>query len=283
MSETNQIIRDDETYYAIKDRLSPSGLKFLNIHPRAYQEYLTKGVEHSIHIDKGKLYHALLNEPHMVEKLYTFLPKDKLPFPDKDFRVKANREYRDEFLEKHKDKTVFDKEEDYENAVNLTKEIHRNPIIKNLLDGCEAEVGMTWEHFETGVPLKGKTDVFKSQKKGRSFLLDIKKLPEITPKKVRGYLQDRFIHSQLAVYADGLREHGLCDPDDFYILAIQDKPADYAIYRVNEFIEDGYDEFIRLAFLYKNCVDSGIWSGYEMYGDDNGIIDLAPYGRKDVA
>ena len=174
MDDNFRIVRNDDEYYAIKGRLSPSGLKFLNVHLRAYQEYVAKGVESTIHIEKGKLYHALMNEPHMVDKLYTFLPTNKLPEPDKGFRSKINREYRDKFIEDNKGKTVFEKEEDYQNAVALTKEIHRNPTIKNLIDGCEAEVGRLWTHFETGVALKGKTDVFKSKKKGRSFLLDIK-------------------------------------------------------------------------------------------------------------
>lgn len=279
--EDGLIIREDDIYYSITGRLSPSGLKFLNTHPRAYQEYLANGVERSIHIDKGRLYHSCLNEPHTVETNYTYLKNSDLPEPDKTFRSKANREYRDRFIEENKHKTVFESEDDYNNIITLTKEIHRNPMVKNLLEGCEAELGMCWKHFETGVSLKGKPDVFKRKSKGRSYILDFKKLPDISPRKVRQYLRDRFIPSQLAVYADGLRELGLCDPDDYYILAICDKPADYALYKINEFIDEGYSEFLRLGFLYKKCTDENNWPGYEIYGDSQGIISLTNYGQKE--
>jgi hypothetical protein len=277
------IIKDDPTYYAIKGRLSASGLKFLNTHPKAYQDYINNGVESTIHIEKGKLIHALLLEPGTVKSLYTYLPAKDLPEPDKGYRSKKNREYRDKFIEDNKDKTVFDKEDEYQSIIKMTNGVHKNKNIKRLIDGCEIETGFTWTNFETGVAMKGKTDGFKSKKNGRSYILDVKKLPDISPKKIRQYIIDRFIHSQLGVYADGLREHGLCDPDDYYILALCDATSDYGVYRINDFIDDGYSEFLRLATLYKKCFDTDTWPGLEMYGDDKGIIDLTNYGKKEYA
>jgi hypothetical protein len=280
--EGNRLIYGDEEYYAIKNRLSPSGLKFLDDCPKSYSIYEKSGVEVTQAMETGKLIHSLLLEPHTVKKLYTFLPQKLLPFPDKDFKTKANRDFREQFIIDNSDKTVFANEDDFWNIVNLTKEVHKNKTAKKLLSKATVELGMCWTDFVTDVPMRGKSDGFYSAKgKERSYILDVKKMPNISPDKVRRLLVERFIPSQVGVYASGLQEFGYKPMDDYYIFAIQEKPANFAIYKINQFIEDGLSEFYRLANLYKKCKAEDNWPGYEMYGDEAGIIDLTSFTKRE--
>jgi hypothetical protein len=283
--EKKDVIRDDETYYAIKNRLSASGLKSLNDCPLAYKRYAESGIETTIHIEKGKLVHSLLLEPETVKDLYTFLPTDKLPFPDKNFQTKANREYRDEFMEQNKDKIVLPNEEDYKRIIYTCKKINQDKDVKRLLKGTEREVGLLWENFQTGVKMKGKPDAFKFYPNGKAknYILDVKKLRDISPKALRKDIYDRFYHSQQAIYGEGLLENDYGVIDDYYILAVHEQSTDFAIYKINDLIEEGYEQFIRLATLYKNCQEANQWPGYEVYAEKGTrIINLnSKFSRND--
>lgn len=58
----------------------------------------------------GRVYHALLLEPEVFELQYQVLDKDQRPVPEKDFRTKANKEWKDAIIQEAHDnnRTLID-------------------------------------------------------------------------------------------------------------------------------------------------------------------------------
>jgi hypothetical protein len=268
----------DNEYYSIKNRLSASGMKYLDDSPLMYQKYIQNGVEVTEAMKQGTFLHACLLEPHLVPTKFRYLSKDMLPFPESNFQNKANREFKNAFLKdcEQKGLVAFEKEEDYKNVLAVSETVNNNPIVKAILKDCEFEVPHLWEQPETGALMKGKADIVKPSKR---FVADIKKVPNLHPRMFEKTAYERFMHVQAVTYLEMCSLKYGVEFQDYFIIGVD---VDNQLCNVFRFdvgaLDFAREKYLKLCQLYKDCTETNDWYGYEKDAryshDGTGIISL---------
>lgn len=117
-----------------------------------------------------------------------------------------------------------------------------------------------------GVQLKALLDMSGADSQGNRFIADLKTTDNASPRKWAKKLVDMSYHMQAAWYSNvtALAE-GLTDRPNFLFGVVESKPPHLvAIYSLPEEAWSNGQAMMDLAVdRYKECVESGIWVGYE--------------------
>lgn len=226
----------------------------------------------------GIAFHSYVLEEHNFLKDIAVLDENKRPVPDKDYRTKANAEWKEAFFQENKDKTVITSEQ-METIKRMKDKVMNHELAGELLTmGTNRfEYEMTWNWKKTRC--KGLADV-----RNDSFLLDLKTTQDANPDEWMRQFFRMDYHRQAGMYLDG-DANGKLDYSgkwkDFYFVAIEPtEPHSIAVYKPRrQVIEKGLEEYRTLCEQFQSCIDNKIWQGYEFKSVAGHLfeIDLPSY------
>jgi exodeoxyribonuclease VIII len=189
----------------------------------------------------GTLIHAMILEPHTVDKRFAVLPQ-------LDLRTKADKEFKATFELEYRGRIIISWD-DWETAKEVQNAFAKNTVAKLIKNGdVERAFNSTIKHYtvdgeDVDVPIKGKLD-FYSEDLG--IIADIKSTQTSGDKFVKE-CADRLYNVQSAFYFDLLQSLGLPTAKFIFIGVQTKKPYKITIVEVpqNE-IETGR-EFYKIG------------------------------------
>jgi len=169
-------------------------------------------------------------------------------------------------------------QENFRKALNIANDVKFNSASRRVLELCpNREQGVEWEYGN--FKWKGYKDG-----SGDSAILDLKKVPNANPKKVKYIINDMRYYLQAAMYlkADaiiaGNDSWRAAFEKDYYIIAVDDS-AGISVHQMDKgMIEKGLKEYDYLINKFAECILSDKFdSSYEFFADRwDGIYDLKP-------
>lgn len=238
--------------YHAHSAVSKSDLDFINRSPLHYQEAKQNPKEQTEAMLFGSVVHKLVLEPETFAAEYAVMPSC-------DRRTKDGKARYQEFIDSISDETVIP-EELYAEALKISEVVRKNPIVKKLLQGGQAERSFFWTDSETGVECKCRPDYLRND----GIVIDFKTTENASPEKFVKSAYDYRYYVQAWWYMHGLRECGI-DVHDFIFIAVEKKPP-YAVcvYAADDLmLKLGEREAKENLRVYADCLKTGIWYGYE--------------------
>ncbi len=282
-------IEQHQTYLDVKGHVSASGMKEALRSPKHYMAFQDAPHEEKPAFVIGTAVHMKIMEPEKFGDEYCYIRSSELPFPDKDFRNKDNKDFRATFLMGNEGKVVLSENQWIEVDV-MTKNAMDNKMVQGLF---EKDFTVEQSHyFDVGTlngveyNMKGKmrTDYLHDE---LPIFVDIKTTVDASPKGFLRMYNNFKYQLQMAWYFDMLNKH-FKEVEEAYILAVENKyPYMAQIYRISE--DDlQYGRYMYTCALdrIKRAEEGGYYPGYEVYAgfeDDgsitnNGVLELKTPG-----
>jgi hypothetical protein len=239
--------------YASEERLSNTGMGYLKrspAHYRYWREHQSEGRRSSA-LELGIAVHMAILEPDRFTNEYEAMPDVSHLTPGQKAGVtkafKAMPNTGKIMLPYDQYQTILG----IKNAVDMAGD-----TIGDLLQG-DKEYEYFWVDYHSNALCKGRFDVWNSHKK---YLLDLKTTENAEMGAFIKSIYKYSLHRQAAFYMDAAKA------DNFYWLAVEKVPpfgvGIYHIDRECSLYKKGRDEYQELCEVYKECVDSNIWPGY---------------------
>ena len=238
--------------------INQSALKEVAKSPAHFMHYWKHGREATPAMSFGSAVHCLILEPEKFGQRYFVFDERERPEPDKDFRIKTNREWKAGIYESNPGKK-FITLDDYKRAEAMRDNCMAIPAIREILTmPGEFESVHTWKDEEFGLPCKGITDKWAPD--GR-IIADLKTCESAHPDK---FTRDIFKYDyplQAAFYTDGWKAK------KYYIIAVENKaPHCPFLYLLDEdIIEFGRNRYRRYLKAIKDCNNMKRFPGYEYW------------------
>ena len=257
MSDSNYIADwPSDQYHAVKDRISKHGLDLIHQAPALFKHRQEHPQERTPAMRWGGLVHTYVLEPDKF---------DAVVAPECDRRTKEGKALWETFTQENASKEVV-KVEEMRELEGIRDSIKRHWIGNTLIESGSVEMSLFWTH-ETGVRCKARPDLIRED----GIMVDLKTCAMAS---AREFARDAYkyrYHVQAAFYLDAANAVGI-EADTFVFLCVE-KEAPYLV-QCFECDEDlialGRKEYLEDLAVYKSCVESGIWPGY----DDSGIQTL---------
>lgn len=241
----------------------------------------------------GSAFHTYLLENENFNKEFVALQRSKLPFPDKDFRTVANKDYKSQFIANAQMAGLKVVDEAFLATLEEMREaLFSNKAAKNIF---QDQVGIIELSIYTKIEWGNKTFYVKIRPDFISmlkpFYLDIKKTRCASPKKNK-FPADAYTFGydiKVALYFDILTqvwdklmafckvEHPTPLKRSLIIAVEEEPPYKYVIYNVPEVtMELGRYRYRAALHRFAKCIETGDWPGYDVYAEENthGIQDL---------
>jgi len=270
----------NEVYHGNKDYISASGLKLMKKSPAHFKEMQ---VEETDAMRIGSAYHTLILEPEKFEQEY-FIFDDRhiieVLIGEGAKKPKATNQYKqwEENQYTYADGKTIISWDDFEVINNMKKVLFRHPYAKSLLTNGIPEQSMYFEvinEFDQQINVKIRPDYIKEKKR---IIVDLKTTSDAS---VDGFQKNAASYDyqiQAALYADLIEKSKGDDIPWTFIFIAQEKKAPYAfnLFEASpQFIAHGRYEYEMLLMLYKHCLDTGKWQGYQVFCENKfGINEL---------
>jgi len=216
------------------------------------KEYIENPPEPSKAFVFGRGLHSFLLEPDKFFEEYIIAPKI-------DRRTKAGKEEYAQFEQESLGKDIIT-EADYVVYQIIAKQIKGNEAHKLIKNG-KAEVCIVWEDPRTGLMCKARLDYVHPD---WAIIVDVKSTTDASRDEFASSIYKYGYFQQCAFYSWGWNQL-TGDEVDFNFLPCE-KAAPYAVaaYRMpeNVFIA-GAKCYKKSLKIYKQCLESGIWKGYQ--------------------
>lgn len=205
-----------EEYHANDTHLSSSQLKpILNSLGHFWHEFNNKEAQSkNIVLDFGNAFELFLtNESEFSDKVAIF-ETEKRPQPDKDFRIKDNKDFKKYFFEKNKDKYIINDvgEHSFEVIEKMASSFVNHTAARNIIENSEPQISLFWTCKKTGIKLKTRPDFFKkSNKKRGGIIADLKTDKNSTTDKHFQSIINNHYAFQATIQIEGLRHFKLID------------------------------------------------------------------------
>lgn len=243
------------------------------------EENLSKG-ERKIHFDFGNAFELAFLDQDEFNKKVAIMDLKQMPFPDKDFRTKANKEWRDCFISENEDKYIVQKEGDSSIAsiYNMIDSCKNNKVINILMSNMDYQKSIFWTDKETGLCLKARPDTILQEKK---TIVDVKTCEDASPRKVENAVNNFKYHLQAIQQIEGVESSGIIDKVENYFWLFVEKNAPYHV-EVYEFHpEDRKSVKLKYRALLNKIAESkstGEYPGYgQIAGNEYGILRTRIY------
>lgn len=251
-----------EEYLGKKSYVSASDLKRFKISPKHYKWYIDNPEEQeneNRNLIVGSAIHKRLLEKELFNGCYACLKNSMLPVANsigqKDYRTKANREYRDiEFPMLHKGKTILT-EPEWDLIDNVCKSAQEHPTIQKLFKSGTAEISMYKLDEKTGLTMKGRTDWLPDF--GNS-IIDVKTCVNSSPRDFSKTVYNMGYNIQASHYLE------LFDRKMFLFFALEkSSPFTSEVYLLSEeVINNANDERRMLIDIYWWCKKVDYYPSY---------------------
>lgn len=231
------------------DAWNPSRIKTLvQKSARALRYELDHGHESTPSMDLGRATHTLILEPDKFAERYAIYYGDGTR-ASKDFKA---------FAEDNAGKEIF-KASEIDNALGMAAAINADPVAGPIIARqAQHEVSVVWQ--SSGLLCKGRIDRLEQD----GSITDLKTCADPYPRKFGMSVVEFGYHLSVGAYRAGLRANGIQVPAVRFI-AVQNKPPyEVVVYEVSaETLAFGHDEWTAGLQRVKQCLDTGIWPGYE--------------------
>lgn len=221
----------------------------------------------------GSLIHTAVLEPEKLSTEYAILN-------DCDMRTKAGKEARARFLEENKGKTLIEDDE-YELALEIARTIEENKIANYLLHG-EVEQSVYTVDDLTGVEYKVRPDSYRIVGE-RGIIVDLKTTNDAS---TDAFMRDAVKYGydmQAAMYKAAM-EKEFKIPFDFVFVAVEkSEPHMINVMQCDPLLlTRGYDMFREYIGIYKECLETGNWYGYNGKQGYINTLGLPAYLAKEI-
>jgi hypothetical protein len=240
----NQVSNAD--YHGDKDYLSSSNLKLiLKDRERFYREKILGDREDrkSTAFDEGSLTHAMILEPHMVDKEFAFYPGWR----------KQGKQF-DTFLAGNQDKIIISKPQKFR-CEKYVEAFNNNKVAKSLVSGGEAEHTICGEI--DGVKVKIRADYINVEK---GYILDVKTTGYSADLDSFKMSMEQFGYTLSgALYLKVAEQHYNRD-FEFLFGVISKRNFNTEVYRMSDETRARGEHDIAAALnIYKECKKTGNW------------------------
>lgn len=243
--------------FKVPPYISNSQLSAFKRSPAHWLHYITEKRAQTPAMLLGSVAHCLALEPQNFDKEYFLLDTRQRPVKDKDFRTKANQEWKEEQIAQAGALTVVDKET-YDNAFNCVESLRNDPVASKYLQG-EKEAVIEWD--SVGLHFKGIRDISSEQ-----YIVDLKFTNNADPFIFQRYMRSEGIYRQGGMYLDGeMGGNFTGDPHKrvFFIAVETAPPYGVSVHELDyEVIIDGVNEYRRLGEQLKDCIQAGHFPSY---------------------
>lgn len=228
---------DNEIYHNDTYFLSSSQVKKAVKNPFIFKDAIIDGNAKPLNrsmdcaLDWGTLVHTMLLEPHLVDEEIAIMDTEGL-----DFRRKADKEYKANFLAENKGKLVVSRKA-FNNACKAVENVMSYGPSKELIEAKGlAELSGYCVHPFYKQPIRIRPDKLIPDFKGRRVIVDVKttQFIDMNDFKYKAVLSLGYdVSAGMYVHADKVISGK--DVDDFYWLCVQNTaPYAVAVYRVSE-------------------------------------------------
>jgi hypothetical protein len=219
--------------------------------PAHFQHYIrTKGEPPTPAMLLGSATHCAVLEPREFDQRY-------VRAPDIDKRTKAGKEAWAIFSDANQDKTILTPDQ-HNTAYAIRDTLLAMPEYRRLVFGAEVigvEVSEFWTDAGTGIKLKGRADMLRSD----GVCIDLKTTVDASPNGYPRAIARYGSHVQAAMYCDAFN----CER--FVFVAVENKPPFAAgIYTLDEAsLELGRQQYHAALAGIARCEREGVWpQGY---------------------
>lgn len=237
--------------------ISNSQLSAFKRSPAHWLHYITEKRTQTPAMVLGSVCHCIALEPEKFKEEFFLLDTRNRPVRDKDFRNKANAEWKEDQLAAAGDLTVID-QEGYETAVSAVQALKSDPVASRYLDG-EKEAVIEWD--SVGLHFKGIRDISSPE-----YIVDLKFTNNADPFVFQRYMRNEGIYRQGGMYLDGeMGGNFTGDPHKrvFFIAVETAPPFGVSVHELDyEVIIDGVNEYRRLGEQLKDCIEAGHFPSY---------------------
>jgi hypothetical protein len=236
---------NNEGYHALKDRLSPTGMKSLLQSPAHFKYGERKETEDML---MGIAFHMLMLEPDLFKSTYTDWAGKRI---GKDYTA---------FAEDNPGKIILQADQ-MMRLKGMRNSIlsYRHIDFERVFNEGKNEFTIFWQDEETGVDLKSRQDTLLG-----NVIFDLKKTQDARPHKFVHRCVDLMYDVQVAHNKEAARRF-LGEDVKFYFIAVEDvAPYGVMIYESTPEMEAKGEASVRKAIdLYAKCKRENRWPGYD--------------------
>ena len=259
-----------QDYLAKVEYISSHGLMNILRSPFHYKKLLERKKPPSKSMIIGSAFHSLLLEPKVFAEQYAVFCK---PEADKTMSSKANKEGFERLKTGNPYKTILI-EDDANVIIQMADEVNKVKGAKDLLN-LKGNVEESIYLEVDKIKIKIRPDKYTEN----GALIDVKTTKNAHPDAFRRDCLTYHYDLQLAFYADMLKEVTGTEYKDLFIIAVENNyPYACQVYSCSEtgFIDIGRGRYQKAMEIYKECLKSGKYPGYEkLANNDYGIYDLS--------
>lgn len=205
----------------------------------------------------GTIFHMALLEPLKFRELYLAEPEVIVidgKSAEVNRRVKAHREYLENWKLDHADKVVLSAKQ-VDNLTGMLTEIGQNPILKDLITEGVPEIASFWEY--RGRKCKGKADLFLESSKHGRVVIDFKKTQDASHSAFSRSVFNYNYDLQAAWYQRGFKADKV-----LFVPVEENYPHAFGIYDADPWLERGGKLADRLLDRLEECEASKVWPWY---------------------
>lgn len=236
----------NKEYHADISKLSSSMLKLLLRDPQQfYNKYIAQNVEEEKKdvFDEGTLVHALLLEPHVIEKAFAFYPGLR----------KAGEAW--ELFKKENEGKITMRTAQLLKCKEYAKAAQDRAEAMQLISGGVPEHSMYANIL--GLPVKARADYINVDS---GYIVDVKTTSYPAEWEMfRQTVAELHYGLSAALYCD-IAEQTYKRKFDFYFVVISKTDLKCDVYKTSaETLSEGRASYLKALRLFKQCTESGIW------------------------
>lgn len=250
--------------------ISNSQLTAFKRSPAHWLHYVTQPKKRTEAMLLGSVAHCLALQKDKFESMFHLMDLEQMPEPEKDFKTKVNRIWRDEQFELAAGKDIVSTDH-VNQAKKMVEALYNNEVsLKYMQEGKEFECKLEWNCL--GLKFLGIRDITADE-----FIMDLKFVTNADPFAFQRYLFKEGVYRQGGMYLDGeMNGEFTGDPHKrvLFCAVEQMEPFGVSVHELQpEVISMGISEYRMLAQQLKMCIDADYFPSYQ-HRSINGSFDV---------
>lgn len=231
---------------------STSAKNLITGSPAEFIYHRDNRVERS-HFDAGQAVHELVLEGQ-------FTSVEVLEFDN--WRTKASQEAK---LAAYAAGRTPMLERDLENVYAMAASVKASPLAQSVLANGKPEVSALAVDTETGLTLQARFDWLRDLDRPRPMIVDLKTTAKgANPRSFNREAAEYRYHFSASFYSRVLKALGYPEPAFIWLVVGKDAPHSVSVIEYSEVDRTAGDVLVDHALrLYAECMESGIWPGYD--------------------